>query len=41
MAVDLPDTGNTSLSKLDINIGVYRESVLISVVERVKDKAGS
>lgn len=41
MAMDLPDTGNMSLFELNINIGVYRESVLIFVMERVKDKAGS
>lgn len=41
MAMDLPDTGNMSLFELNINIGVCKASVLIFVVERVKDKAGS
>lgn len=41
MAMDLPDTGNMGLFELNINIGVCKESVLIFVVERVKDKAGS
>lgn len=37
----LPDTGNMSLFDFNLSIGVFRESVLIFTMDKVKDKAGS